>query len=117
MKEPVEIGDVEKTGNAERGGVLFKVTNWKADSKIWPHDQMYGIYELSYGEQQIFDFVEIAFSDKEIKTLKDGVKGRYFIGMMCLDKKVCDFSDASPIPTHMQFTPAKTFEEIMLLQN
>lgn len=51
MKEAMEVGDVKKTGSAEHGGVLFEVTNWKSDPKIWPHTHMYGMYELSYGEQ------------------------------------------------------------------
>ena len=37
MKEAMEVGDIKKTGNAERGGVIFEVMNWKADPKIWPH--------------------------------------------------------------------------------
>jgi len=65
----MEVGDVKKTGNAERGGVLFEVTNLKPDPKIWPHDKMYGMFELSYGEQQIFNFLELAISDKPIHSL------------------------------------------------
>jgi len=51
MKAAMEVGDVKKTGNAERGGILFEVLNMKADPKIWPHTQMYCMFELSYGEQ------------------------------------------------------------------
>jgi len=69
MKEAMEVGDIKKTGNAERGGVIFEVMNWKADPKIWPHTSMYGIYEMSYGEQQIFNFLELGFSDKPIHSL------------------------------------------------
>lgn len=112
MKVAMEVGDVKKTGNAERGGVLFEVTNWKSDPKIWPHTQMYGMFELSYGEQQIFNFIELAFSDKPIHALAQGLKGRYFLGLACLDKKICDFDSASPIP-HREFTPAP---ELFFLQ-
>lgn len=51
MAKAVEVGDVRKTGVAEKGGVIFEVTNWKSDPAIWPHDKMYGVYELTYGEQ------------------------------------------------------------------
>lgn len=61
--------EVKKTGNAERGGVLFNVPDWKANPKIWPHDELYGIFELNYGEQGIFNFIELAFSDKPIHSL------------------------------------------------
>lgn len=50
MKEAMEVGDVKKTGTAEKGGVLFEVMNWKSDPKIWPHTHMYGMFEMSYGE-------------------------------------------------------------------
>jgi len=112
MKEAMEVGDVEKTGNAERGGVLFKVKNWKADPKIWPHEQMYGIFQETYGEQQVFNFLELAFSEKPINALAEGLhNGRYFIGLTCLDAKICDFSGASPIPHSVweDFSPAKNF--------
>lgn len=51
QKEAVEVGDVKKTGDAANGGVVFEVHNWKPDPKIWPHEKMYGVYEVKYGEQ------------------------------------------------------------------
>jgi len=40
-----EIGVLKKTGDTEKGGVLFEVDNRQVDPKIWPHDKMYGIYQ------------------------------------------------------------------------
>lgn len=118
-----EVGDVKKTGNAERGGVLFEVMNMKSDPKIWPHDQMYCMYEMSYGQQQLFNFLELACSDKPVHSLAQGIHGgRYFLGVACTDKKICDFDGASPIPhtssvfKDLYFTPAKTAKEIFFLQ-
>jgi len=51
MKEAVEVGDVKKTGEADNGGVVFEVHNWHPDPKIWPHEKMYGVYHVTYGEQ------------------------------------------------------------------
>jgi len=119
MKEAMEVGDVKKTGTAERGGVLFEVMNWKSDPKIWPHDQMYCMFEMSFGEQQIFNFLELACSDKAIHSLAQGIHGgRYFLGISCTDPKICDFNEASPIPHHkiFDYTPAKTAKEIFFLQ-
>ena len=48
---PLFVGDIKKTGNAERGGVTFEVMNYKANPITWPHDTMYGIYEMTYGEE------------------------------------------------------------------
>ena len=94
--------------------------NFKPDPKIWPHDKMYGIYELSYGEQQIFNFLELGFSEEPIHSLAQALKGRYFLGVTCLDKKVCDFDNASPIPhsimRELEYTPAKTAQEIFFLK-
>ena len=110
----MEVGDVQKTGNAEKGGVIFKVNNWKADPKIWPHDEMYGIYEMTYGEQQIFNFLELGISAEPINSLAQAVtNGRYFLGVACEDKSVCNFDAASPIPSHiyrnmLEYTPAKS---------
>lgn len=64
-----EVGDIKKTGSAEKGGIMFEVTNWKADSKIWPHDKMYGVYSESTGEAGLFNFLQLAISDKPIQTL------------------------------------------------
>jgi len=54
----------------------------------------------------------MAFSEAPIKDLKDGLTGRYFIGLDCMDKKVCDFSKAAPKPPamrHQPFTPVEQF--------
>jgi len=111
-----EVGDIKRTGDAEKGGVLFQITNWKSDPAIWPHDQMYGMYEETYGQQGMFRFVEIGFSDKPIHSLVQAVHGgRYFIGAQCLEKKVCNFQHASPIPptfSTVGFTPALTMDFI-----
>jgi len=50
MREAVEVGDVNKTGVADHGGVVFTVSNWTSDPKIWPHDNMFGVFEVSFGE-------------------------------------------------------------------
>jgi hypothetical protein len=117
----MEVGDVHKTGNAEKGGVTFEVKNFKSDPKIWPHETMFGIFEETYGEQQIFNFLELGFSDKEIHSLAQalhGENGRYFIGVTCLDDKVCNFDAASPMPhqKELDWTPAMTSQEIFMLQ-
>jgi hypothetical protein len=117
MKEAMEVGDVKKTGNAEKGGVIFEVMNFKSDPKIWPHDHMYGIYEKSFGEQQIFDFLELGFSDKPIHSLSQAIhEGLYLLGISCQDKKVCDFDAASPIPKikELEYTPAKSAMQMFL---
>jgi hypothetical protein len=84
-----DVGDVKTTGSTDSGGVTFEVTNWKADSKIWPHEKMYGIYEKYYGELGIFNFAEIAISDKPIKSLDEGLNkdgnGLYFVSWNCKD--------------------------------
>lgn len=49
-REAVEVGDIVKTGSADKGGVIFRVDNWKANDKIWPHDKMFGVFEVSFGE-------------------------------------------------------------------
>jgi len=101
---------LKKTGDSDHGGVIFEVDNWTSDPKIWPHDKMYGVYQMSYGEQGIFNFLELAFSDEPIDSLEDGLKGRYFIGMNCMDHKVCNFAKAAPVPPHMRisdYTPAR----------
>jgi len=79
---------------------------------------MYGIYEMSYGEQQIFNFLELGFSDKPIHSLEEALHGRYFLGVACTDKKICDFDAASPIPTHiknlLEYTPARSSKDLFL---
>jgi hypothetical protein len=67
----------------------------------------------------VFKFLELGLSNKEIHSLSQALHketGRYFVGAMCLDKKVCDFSDAAPKPPLRGFTPAKTVREIFFLQ-
>lgn len=106
--ETTEVGDLKKTGTTDKGGVTFEVENWKPDSKIWPHEKMYGIYQLYYGEQKLFTFLELAIADKPITDLYSGLHGLYFVGWNCIDKGVgqrtCDFSSASPVPPSF-FTP------------
>lgn len=74
----------------------FEVTAWESDPNIWPHKQMFGVYKQYRGEQQVFNFLEIAFADHPITELKDGLGEFYLIGFNCMDPKVCDFSKASP---------------------
>ena len=116
---PLLMGDVKKTGNAERGGVTFEVMNWKPDPIVWPHDTMYGIYEMSYGEEQIFNFLELGFSDKPINSLAEAIKGKYFIGTACTDKQICDFSPSSLVPPDfyknlLEYTPARSVKDLFL---
>jgi len=69
-----------------------------------------------YGELQLFNYLNLAFSEKPITTLDEGLHngGRYFLGVTCqekaLGKKVCDFSSISPVPPSVRlgldFTPA-----------
>jgi len=60
---------------------------------------MFGVYKKSFGEDQVFNFLELAISDKEIKTLDGGLTGRYFIGVQCKEgSKICDFTKATPSP-------------------
>lgn len=113
-----EVGDVHKTGNAEKGGVIFEIKNMKADQKIFPQTHTFCIFELLYGEQQIFNFLELACSDKPIHSLAQGLHegGKYFLGVACTDSKICSFNAASPIPHSIfGFTPARTAREIFLL--
>jgi len=60
----------------------------------------------------VFNFLELAFSDEPITKLEMGLKGRYFIGLNCMDPKVCDFAKAAPTPPPMRpkdYTPAREF--------
>jgi hypothetical protein len=91
-----EVGTVKTDGMGEGGGVVFEVDDWKSDPKIWPHDKLFGVTKVSHGESNTFNFLEMAWSDKSIKELDEGLKGRYFVGIECFDKKVCDFSKATP---------------------
>ena len=98
--EAKDLGTVKATGSAEGGGVTFEVTDWKVEPKIWPHDKLFGVYKKSYGESNTFTFLELAFSETAITKLDDGLKGRYFIGAECHDKKICDFTKATPKELH-----------------
>lgn len=71
--EAKDLGTVKATGTAEGGGVTFEVTGWKSEPKIWPHDTLFGVYKITYGETQTFNFLEMAFSDKAITKLDDGL--------------------------------------------
>ena len=92
-----------KTGNGfgeikvDKKAQTFEIDNWVGDYAIWPHDHMYGAFMLEDGEQQIFNFLEMAISDKPITKLDSGA-GRYLIGFNCKDHSVCDQSKASPHP-------------------
>jgi hypothetical protein len=65
---------------------------------------LFGVYKITYGEEQLFNFIEIAFATQKITKLDDGLKGRYFVGAACatgknppsFDEAVCDFSKATP---------------------
>jgi len=99
--EAKDLGSVKSTGTADGGGVTFEVTGWKPEPKIWPHDTLFGVYKITYGEDQTFTFLELAFSDKAITKLDDGLEGRYFVGAACAKKtsngeEVCDFTKATP---------------------
>jgi len=43
-KEAMEVGDLKKTGDTASGGVKFQIENWKSDPKIWPHDELHGMF-------------------------------------------------------------------------
>ena len=94
--EAKDLGSIKATGAADGGGVTFEVENWKPEPKIWPHDKLFGVYKKSFGESNTFTFLELAFSDKKITKLDDGLKGRYFVGASCADDKICDFTKATP---------------------
>jgi hypothetical protein len=101
--EAKDLGTVKSTGAAAGGGVAFEVTDWKPEPRIWDKDTLFGAYKTSDGEAQTFTFLELAFSEKAITKLDDGLKGRYFVGAGCKVKKdangddqVCDFTKATP---------------------
>lgn len=103
--EANDLGDFDVTGSADAGGVTFEVKNWKPDPKIWDKEKMFGVFKQSFGESQTFTFLELAIGETAIKTLDDGLKGRYFVGVKCHDTKICDFSKASP--KELLQTPAR----------
>lgn len=85
--ETKELGDLKTTGVTDDGMILFEVQNWKSDPKIWPFDTLHGVAKQAFGQDNIFKFLEIAFSKTEIKDLDmglDGVNGRYWVGVKCL---------------------------------
>lgn len=87
----------------------FHIDNWVGDDKIWPHDHMYGVFKMIDGEQQVFNFLELAISDEPITKLEDGLDGKYFVGLNCKDPAVCNFNKASPHPHYWNLrgqTPA-----------
>ena len=61
--EAKDMGTISHTGVAEKGGVTFEVDGWKAEPKIWDHDQLFGVYRTSRGETNTFAFIELAFSE------------------------------------------------------
>lgn len=98
--EAKDLGTIEPTGAAEGGGVAFEVKDWKPEPKIWGKDKLFGVYKTTPGESQTFTFIELAFSDKKITKLDDGLKGRYFVGVSCKEgangENICDFTKATP---------------------
>lgn len=94
--ETKEMGDLKVTGTSEGGGITFEVTNLQKG--VWPFDTLFGVYHKKAGEAQTFMFLEVAFSDKAIKTLDEGLTGqnKYYVGAGCFDKKACNFAKATP---------------------
>jgi len=85
--ETKELGEFKQTGVTDEGLVTFEVMNFKKDDKIWPFDTLHGVYKEAFGQDNIFKFLEIAFSKDEIKDLDqglDGVNGRYWVGVKCI---------------------------------
>jgi len=98
--------------------ITFDVENWKKDDKVWPFATLHGVYKESFGQDNIFKFLEIAFSNKAIKDLDeglDGVNGRYWVGVKCLSSKNCDFKKASPEKMAQTLAPQNEFEELLQL--
>jgi len=97
--ETKELGDVKQDGVTDEGMVMFTVTNFKSDPNIWPFDTLHGVYQETFGQDNIFKFLEIAFGKDKIEKLDqglDGVNGRYWVGVKCASKTNCDFKKASP---------------------
>lgn len=97
--EAKDLGEIKPTGAAEGGGVAFEVHNWKPEPKIWGKDKLFGAYKTSAGESNTFTFIELAFSDHAITKLDEGLQGRYFVGVSCVEnggQHICDFTKATP---------------------
>jgi len=117
--ETKELGDVKTDGITDDGMVMFTVENWKSDPNIWPFDTLHGVYKETFGQENIFKFLEIAFGKDKIEKLDDGLdgqNGRYWVGVKCLSKQNCDFSKASP--EKLTQTPAfiTEFEELQFIE-
>jgi len=117
--ETKELGDVKEDGITDDGMVMFTVDNWKSDPNIFPFDTLHGVYKETFGQQNIFKFLEIAFSNKAIQKLDDGLdgqSGRYWVGVKCASAYNCDFSKASP--EKLTQTPAwiSEFDELEFVQ-
>lgn len=48
--------DVNVTGAGEGGSVAFEVLGWRP-GPVWPNPKMYGVFEESRGEKNIFSFL------------------------------------------------------------
>jgi len=117
--ETKELGDVKEDGVTDDGLVMFSVDNWKSDPNIFPFDSLHGVYKETFGQENLFKFLEIAFSKTAIQKLDDGldgVNGRYWVGVKCASAYNCDFSKASP--EKLTQTPAwiSEFDELEFVQ-
>ena len=103
--------DIKTIGDTEDGGLLFEIDILNDDKYTYfPSKKMYGLQEHSGGEEGVFNFIEIAFSEKPIHSLQEGLRdgGRYFVGVTCVDRAICDFRKARPTArahTQLGFTP------------
>lgn len=117
--ETKELGDVKTDGITDDGMVMFTVTNFKSDPNIWPFDTLHGVYKETFGQDNLFKFLEIAFSKDAITQLDqglDGVNGRYWVGVKCLSKFNCDFSKASPETLTQTEAWLSEFDELEFIQ-
>lgn len=79
----------------------FGVKDWNA-VKIWRSHKMYGAYSAVRGEQGVFNFLELAFTDHPFTDLKEGLQGGlYLVGFNCIDHTICDYSQ---IPNYQDFS-------------
>jgi len=100
--------------------VMFTVQNFKNDPNIWPFDTLHGVYKESFGQENIFKFLEIAFGKDKITSLDQGLdasNGRYWVGIKCANAQNCDFKKASPETMAQSFAYITEFDELMYMQN
>jgi len=116
--ETKELGDIETTGVTDDGLVTFQVKNWKATPMIWPFDTLYGVYKETYGQSNIFKFLEVAFGKDPLTKLDQGLDGtdaRYWVGVKCSDTMICDFKKASPEQMTQTMAALSEFEELQFM--